>query len=172
MNPADKIRVALERNVKAATLRPTVASGTAVTRVRLCDGLTCEVEEGKWKFTADVGEKSGGNDRGPNPGILGRAALGSCLAVGYAMWAARRGVPLSRLEVEIQADYDARGELGVAEVSPAYSQVRYIVTVESPAPEAEVRRLIDEADAHSPYLTLFRQPMDVRRELRVAAPGS
>src|SRR2546425_12473649 len=150
MSEAERIRMAFERNAKAAELRPTVARGTAVTKVRLREGLTCEVEEGKWRLTADLGEKSGGSDRGPNPGIFGRAALGSRLAIGYAMWSARRGVPLTRLEVEVQADYDSRGELGGAEGSPAYSQVRCVVTVESPAPEAEVRKGLEEAESHSP----------------------
>jgi hypothetical protein len=75
--------------------------GTAVTRVRLVDGLACEIEEGAWKLVADMSPKSGGEGKGPNPGILGRGALGSCLAIGYAMWAARLGVPLTSLEVEV-----------------------------------------------------------------------
>jgi len=170
MESTERIKLAFERNARAVSPRPVMGQGTAVTRVRLRDGLTCDIEDGRWKLTADLGEKSGGYDRGPNPGILGRAALGSCLAVGYAMWAARRGVTLSRLEVEIQADYDARGELGVAEVSPGYHQVRCIVTVESPSPESAVRAVIEEAEAHSPYYEIFRQPVDVQRELRVTAP--
>ena len=35
--------------------------------------------------TASLTEKYGGTNEGPNPGVLGRAALGSCLALGYAM---------------------------------------------------------------------------------------
>jgi len=35
----------------------------------------------------------------PTPGVLGRAALGSCLAIGYMMYAAKTGVPLAGLEV-------------------------------------------------------------------------
>src|SRR5437868_435627 len=92
----DQIKAVLDRNAKALELRPSVGQGTAVTRVRLIDGLACRIEEGQWSLTADMSTKSGGANSGPNPGVLGRASLGSCLAIGYAMWAARHCNPLAR----------------------------------------------------------------------------
>lgn len=169
----ERIRTAFERNAKAVSLRPSVGQGTAVTTVRLRDGLTCEIEDGPWSLTADMSESYGGNAKGPDPGVLGRAGLGSCLAVGYAQWAARRGVPIQELTVEIEADYDARGELGVDDdVSPAYSEVRVVVTVESEAPEAEVCAALSEAEAHSPWLTVFEEPVRVVREAWFCQPRS
>lgn len=167
----ERIRSAMERNARALSLRPSVGQGTAVTRVRLLDGLTCEVEDGPWSLTVDMAEKSGGRNRGPNPGVLGRGALGSCLAVGYAMWAARRGVSLRSLEVEVHADYDARGELGVSDdVPPGYSRIRCVVTVESDAPEEEVLRVLDEAERYSPYWDVFSEARELEREVRFGAP--
>jgi uncharacterized OsmC-like protein len=161
-----RIRTTFERNAKALTLRPAFGQGTAVTRVRVAQGLTCEIEEGPWKLTADMTEKSGGTNAGPNPGILGRAALGSCLAIGYVMWAARLGVPLLFLEIEVQTDYDSRGIYGVDGVPPGYREIRYIVHIESNAPESEILRVLDAADAHSDFLHVFREPQTVRREVR------
>jgi uncharacterized OsmC-like protein len=115
-------------------------------------------------------DKYGGTNAGPNPGVLGRGALASCLALGYAMWAARLRVSIDALQVEVQADYDVRGELGVNdEVTPGYGAVRYIVTVESSAPEADVRHLIDTADRyssyrHSSWLRIFTDPVPVAVE--------
>lgn len=171
MEGDEKVRVAIERNVKAVSLRPSVGQGTAVTRVRLRPGLACEVEEGSWRLSVGMTDKYGGTNAGPNPGVFGRTALGSCLAIGYAMWAARLGVPLDALEVEVQADYDVRGELGVAdEVTPGYGEVRYIVTVESPAQEADVLRVLDTADRYSSYRDVFARAVPVRREVRITAP--
>lgn len=167
MKHQERIKTAVERSVKAMTLRPTIARGTAVTRVRARQGLTCEIEDGRWTLTADMPAKVGGEASGPDPGVFGRSALGSCLAVGYLMWAARREVPVDSLEVEIQADYDARGEYGVGDVRPGYEEIRYIVTVESEAPEAEIREWLDEAEPHIPYLEVFRRPQNLRRELRI-----
>ena len=168
------VREVLERKVKAVTLRPTVGQNTARTSVRLRSGLACDVEEGQWTFTAGMSDKAGGTNAGPNPGVLGRAALGTCLALGYAMWASRLDVPIDDLSVDVEADYDARGELGVSdEIPPGYLQVRYRVRVSSPAPAEAVQRLIDTADRYSPYLDVFRRAHDVRRELTIesgAAP--
>ena len=83
------------------------------------------------------------------------------------MWAARRGVAFTNLEVEVQADYDLRGQFGDDAVSPAYHEVRYVITVESDAPEADVIQVLDEADAHSPYHAVFAEPQTLRREVRI-----
>lgn len=163
----ESIAATFERNRRAVSLRPSIGQGTAVTRVTLRDGLACDVRDGKWELKAGMSPKSGGIGEGPDPGVLGRGALGSCLAVGYGLWAAKAGLPLTSLEVEIQADYDVRGEYGLDGVTPGYEQIRYVVTVESEASEEDVRRVLDEADAYSPYLRLFRDPQDVRRELRI-----
>lgn len=167
-----QIKHSFERNARALALRPAVGQGTARTRVRLVEGLRCEVTEGPWQLTVDMGEKSGGTGAGPNPGVLGRAALGSCMAICYALWAARRDFPIRSLEVEVEADYDARGYHGVGGVEPGYVEVRYIVQIASPAPEEEVLRFLDEADAHSDFLAVFARPQRVRREVRYIRAGS
>lgn len=170
MASPEQIRITLERRAEEIALRPSAGQGTATTRVTLKPGLECDVEEGTWKLTAGIGEKRGGNNAGPNPGILGRGALGSCLAIGYGMWAARLGVPIDALEVEVQADYDSRGELGIADdVSPGYVQVRYRVIVTSPAPEVDVRRVLDIADKRSPYRDVYARAQDIRRETTIIA---
>lgn len=170
---AERIRTAFERSAKAVALRPSKGQGTAVTTMRVENGTTCRIEDGRWSLTADLSESYGGNGEGPDPGVLGRAGLGSCLAAGYVMWAAREGVPIQALTVEVQADYDARGELGVDDsVSPAYSEVRILVAVESEAPEDRVRQVLSKAEDHSPWLRVFREPVPVVREASISRPGS
>jgi len=166
----NQISSAIERNVKAVTLRPSIGQGTAVTKVRLRDGLACDIQEGPWTLIAGMTEKYGGTNEGPNPGVLGRAALGSCLVLGYAMWAARLGVPIDSLEIEIQADYDVRGELGVRDdVRPGYSEVRYIVSVSSPATAEEVERWLDTADRYSSWRDNIANAVPLVCERRVTS---
>lgn len=170
MTQDDAIREALERNARAVRLRPSIGLRTGRTVARLKPGLECEIEDGAWKLTVGMGPNSGGSNAGPGPGTFGRGALASCLALGYAMWATRLRVPLDSVEVEVQADYDSRGELGVSDdVPPGYTQVRYIVTVASRASEDDVRRVIDTADRYSPYRDVFGRANDVRRELKIVA---
>ena len=85
METVQRIKTAFERNAQALQLRPALGQKTAVTSVRVVDGLKCEIAEGDWKIVADLGENRGGNNAGPTPGVLGRGALGSCLAMGYIM---------------------------------------------------------------------------------------
>jgi len=168
MATATAIKEALERNVKVLSARPSVGQGTAVTRVTLHPGLACDVEDGPWKFSVGMTEKYGGQNNGPNPGVYGRAALGSCLAIGYGMWAARLEIPVRSLTVEVRAKYDVRGELGVdASVRPGYGDIVYVVTVDTDATEADVHRWLDMADRHSSWLDDLRNPVPVSRELHI-----
>jgi uncharacterized OsmC-like protein len=166
----DTIRDAIERNARVVAARPAAGQGTAVTRVRLRPGLACDVEDGPFRFTVGMSEKYGGTDAGPNPGVFGRGAVGSCLAIGYAMWASRLGVPVDALEVEVQADYDVRGELAVEDgVPPGYLAMRYVVSVTSPASEADVLRLLDTADRYSSWRDDMVRAVALRREVRFTA---
>jgi len=173
MDDQEPIRIAIERNVKAVSARPSFGRGTAVTTVTLRPGLSAEVEEGAWKFTVGMTDKYGGHDDGPNPGVYGRAALGSCLAIGYSMWAARLGVKLESLSVEVQAVYDVRGELGVSDdIRPGYERMHCIVSVETTASEDAVQKWLDKAERHSSWLDNLRNPVPVSRELRLSRPSS
>jgi len=172
MDARAKIRTAFERSLKALTLRASMGQGTALTRVRVRSGMTCDIEDGRWKLVADLSEKSGGDAAGPDPGVFGRAALGSCLAMSYAKWAAVRGIAIDGIEVEVQADYDVRGEYGIGNAPPGYLEVRYVVTIQSPAPEGEIVALLDEADQRTPWLDVFARPQPVRREVRIVRAAS
>jgi uncharacterized OsmC-like protein len=163
----ENVREAFERSRKALTLRPAIGRGTARTTVRLTDGLACVAKDGRWELAVDMSEKSGGTGAAPDPGVFGRTALGTCLAIGYARWAARRGMVLDGIEVEIQADYDAAGEYGIGDRPPGYGEVRFVVRIETEADEGDVVRLLDEADSHSPWLDVFERPVEVRREVEI-----
>ena len=162
------IKAAFERTVKALTARPSLGKDTGISKARVTNGLTCTIEEGKWKFTADMPESVGGNAAGPSPGVYGRAALGSCLAIGYMLYAAKLEVAIKSLEVEIQADYDDAVLFGVNTIdNPGYSEVRYIITVESDEPEARILKVLNEGDLHSPYLDVFSRGQKCVRNVQI-----
>jgi uncharacterized OsmC-like protein len=168
MASASTIKDALERNARVVAARPSVGQGTAVTTVTLDSALACHVEDGPWRFSVGMTEKYGGVNNAPNPGVYGRAALGACLAIGYGMWAERLGISIRSLTVEVRARYDVRGELGVDDaIRPGYTDIVYVVTVDSDAPDAEVHRLLDMADRHSSWLDDLRNPVPVSREVRI-----
>ena len=167
MADPETIKKSFLRNRKAVTLRPELAKSTAVTKIRLFDGTTCEVEHKHWKFQVDIGKTEGGNDAGPGPGILERGALGSCLAIGYSQQAAVMGVPVDSIEVEIESDMDARGMLALDDRPPGFKELRYKVTIESPASEQEVMNVVEKVDKHSPVLDDFRRAIPMKRQLTI-----
>ncbi|MFO8029585.1 MAG: OsmC family protein [Cyclonatronaceae bacterium] len=164
------LKKAFERSRKAVSMRPEMGKGTAVTKVRLQDGTTCEVEHKHWKFKVDIGKAEGGNDAGPGPGILERGALGSCLAIGYSQQAALADVPVYGIEVAVESDMDARGMLGIDDRPPGFNELRCKVTIQSPANENEIRKIIERAERHSPVLDDFKRAVPVNRTLTITNP--
>src|ERR1700759_3591655 len=138
MEANEQIKTAFARVSETLTKRPAFGLGTGISKATIKNGLTCEVSEGSWTIIADMQEQAGGNAAGPTPGVFGRAALGSCLAIGYMMRAAAKNIPVAGIEVEVQADYDDGALFGTSAVPPGYLQIRYIVTIDSEAPEETI----------------------------------
>ncbi len=171
MKEEEKIKIAVERCRKAFTLKPAMGRDTAVSKVRIVNGLTCEISEDSWKFSVDMPEGIGGNNTAPTPGVYGRAALGSCLAIGYMMKAAELSIPIKNLEVEVQADFDNGALLGTANknIPPGYLEVRYNITIESDAPEETIMQMLDDGDKHSPYLDVFSRAINCVRKINIVS---
>lgn len=172
MSDPATIRKIVDRNIQILAHKPSRGLLTRTTRARLAGGLRCEIEEDGWRLAADMPAKVGGEDTAPTPGTLGRGALASCLTIGIATWAVRMGVPISSLEVAVEADFDARGELGLSngsgeDVPAGYSAVRYAIAIESPADEGAVNAVLDRVERHSPYLEVFGRPVALSRTVRL-----
>src|SRR5215467_13837313 len=118
MSQTELIKSAVDRSTRALSLKPSLGLGTGVSKTKIKKGLLCEIHEGKWNFLVDLPESSGGTALAPPPGVLGRAALGSCLAITYMIKAAQMNVAISSLEVEVQTDYNHGGLFGTANVPP------------------------------------------------------
>jgi len=167
MTSQQKIKEAVVRSAKALSLKPSLGFGTGISKTKITNGLSCEITEGNYKLIADMPESVGGNALGPAPGIYGRAALGSCLAIGYMMKASAMNIKIDSLEVEVQADYDDGALLGTSSVPPGYLEVRYTVTIESDAAEEEILQMLDMADKQSPYLDVFSRQQKCTRDVHI-----
>jgi uncharacterized OsmC-like protein len=160
-NPTE-IRTAFHRNIKAVTLRPGIGQGQEVTRATVTDGYRCEVMDGSWSFVADLPKSEGGTGDGPSPGVYGRGALASCLAMSVVVHAADMGIPLNGVTVEVRADWDARGYLGLdGTVPPGYTGLHVDVEVRSSAPESAIRNLVARAERLSPWVDVIRRSNSV-----------
>ena len=165
------IKQAIERAVKAVTLRPERGQRTYRNLARVDCGTLCHVEEAGRTLTLDVGKALGGNDQGPNPGMLLRSAMSGCVAIGIRQWAARRNLPIEQVEVQLETDVDARGQLGVCEAAaPGFQRVRMLITVTSAAPFAAIDDLVATSLKYSPLMDLFLNPQPVDHRLKIVAP--
>lgn len=162
MDAQEHIRKALSRMAQVFAKKPEAAQGTCVMRARVVDGLRCEAQEGDWRFSVDMPVEGGGSGAGPTPGVHGRAALASCLAIGYGICLARAGVTVRSLEVEVAVDFDNRGLLGMADVYPGYLGVRHTLYLEADAPQEQLDAAIAEARRCSPYLHVFADPQPLQ----------
>ena len=162
------IKDAIERSVKAVGLRASVGQGTATSVATLGADLTCTATEGAHTFHLALPEQYGGPGGAPSPGVLGRAALAGCIALGIGMWAARLDLVLDTLTVKVEADYDVRGELGISdEVPPGYTAMRYVITASSRAPAAAVRAMLEQAVKTSSYVDNFARTVALSGEIHV-----
>ena len=81
--------------------------------------------------------------------------------------AARHDKKLDPHQTSIQ---EHLGLLGLEEVPAGYTDVRYVVSLTSPASTEDIIRVLDTAEVHSPYMDVFRRPHALRRSVRIATP--
>lgn len=161
MKELARIKKAYERNKRAVELRPSTGQGIGKSRITMSEGTTCTIEGSGWTLTGDIGRESGGNNAGPGPGVFERAALGTCLAIGYVQQAAVMGIPLVNISVDVETVFDARGMLGIDNRPPGFDSIRYTVNIESPASEEKLLKLIDKADKYSPVKDDFMRAIPI-----------
>lgn len=170
MERTEKIKQAVERTESVLTAKPSTARVTKSGRATMIEGLLCQYAEGDFTVRADMPEVFGGDGKALSPGGYIRAGLSMCLAIGYAIVAARHGVALHKVEVDIEADMDLRGAFGSPGVRCSPSEFRYTVRIESDAAEDALRAVIEEGDRKSPVLDTVRVTQHVVRSVEITRP--
>jgi uncharacterized OsmC-like protein len=156
---ATEIRKAIETLGTAFSADPAKARAkNAPATAKLTEGLHCEVT-GPYgaRIVTDMPPAMGGAATGPNPGWFLRAALASCTTTAIAMRAAKLGIKLDELELTVETESDARGLLGIGDVSAALAGVRTKVRIRGDASPQALRELVQWGDAHSPVGCTLRE---------------
>ena len=95
---------------------PDVAASKWNAHVRWKGGFRSEAKIRDFAATvSDEPSSLGGTDTGPNPVEQVLAALGNCLAVGYAANATASGIEIRDLNIELEGDLDLHTFLGLKE---------------------------------------------------------
>jgi uncharacterized OsmC-like protein len=98
-----------------------------------------------------------GSNRVPNPVETILAALGSCLAIGFAYNAAARGINLESLDLSLEGNLDLQGFLGISDkVRPGYQNIKIACKVKSDASRDKLEELFKHVQRTSPALDIIR----------------
>jgi len=90
------------------------------------------------------------------------AAFAGCLTSGIAANAALFNVPIEALTVEMEGDIDFRGVLGPDKsVRNGFTDIRYVVTIQSPASEEQIRRCKETIDRKSVVGDTLAKPVNI-----------
>lgn len=145
---------------------PEKAQLTFTVAAALSEGYKMDVDIRKHRITVDEPKGFGGTDEGPNPVELVLAALTTCQAITYRLWATKLGIELASVHVEADGDIDLRGLLGVDDaIRPGYSAVRLRVKLEGPESAERYKELADAVDGHCPVLDFTSAAIPIERTI-------
>jgi uncharacterized OsmC-like protein len=166
------IAESIENAVRYLTEHPDEARYTDSSALaRLDESLRVDVKGPKGeRIVADMPAAVGGRGEEPSPGWLFRAAIASCVASTVAMEAARDGMGLTSLEVEVDSESDDRGMLGIDESVPAgpmSTRIRIRARGEG-ADDAGFREVIERGAARCPVCDATKRAVEVSVEIETA----
>jgi uncharacterized OsmC-like protein len=112
-------------------------------------------------IVSDEPQLLAGGNSAPNPVEYLLAALGSCLAVGYAASAAARDIELRSLEIELlSGTIDLQVFLGLAEGHAGYERIDATARVDSDAGDAALQALHEHVVRTSPVGNTIERPIE------------
>lgn len=107
----------------------------------------------------------GGTDSAPNPVEQLLAALGHCLAVGYAANASARGIELRDLRLDVEGDLDLHTFLGLRDGNAGFGDIRVNVHLDADAPDDAIAELHEKVTSTSPVGHTFTRAVPVTIDL-------
>lgn len=120
----------------------------------------------RWKV--DEPRQLGGTNHAANPQEYLLSGLGACIMVSFLAGASASGIRIETLDIEIEADLDLNGFLGLEERTPTgFSAVRYTIAVSGDATPAQFDELRRRALAHSPNASTLSRGVQITGALTV-----
>jgi uncharacterized OsmC-like protein len=112
----------------------------------------------------------GGDDDAPCSGDLLLGALAACQEVTLRMVAANMGIEITGLDIDVEADWDARGTLAMGRGFPVGIRTircRTTVTIADDELGERAQRLLRSAERYCVVLDTLRTGVDVDAEITV-----
>lgn len=114
----------------------------------------------------------GGEDDLPCSGDIVLASLAACQEITIRMVASAMGLPLRRLAVRVEGDWDVRGTLAVARDAPiGFTAIRILVDLDVEASEEQRARLLTSAERYCVVSQTLKNPPPVTLIVRDGSAG-
>ncbi|MHC5225123.1 OsmC family protein [Ignatzschineria sp. LJL83] len=91
-----------------------------------------------------------GDDTGMTPMELLLGALASCKSLVFKMGAHQQKITYSKLEIEVEGDFDSAGYMGDPNVPVGFSAIRTIYHIETSASKEQIEALMAYVESHCP----------------------
>jgi len=119
-------------------------------------------------MTIDEPAAFGGGDEAMSPADVVLVALGTCQEIMYAALASAMDIQLDECKVDVTADLDLKGLMGMdAEVPPGLLAMDYHVHLKSPASDEELKHLIDVVERQCPLLDTLTRDVKVTGKVNI-----
>lgn len=133
--------------------------------IRMGNGETIDRD---FVIKADEPEEILGSNEAANPQELLLAALNACMTVGYVAGASKRGLTLSKLEIETKGTLDLRGFFALSDtVPPGYPNLEYVVRIAGDATPEQFEEIHAEVQATSPNFDNIARAIRIDAKLEV-----
>ena len=130
---------------------PEVGKKTFQVETKWLGGTLSESKAGEFTVRADEPTALGGKNTAPNPVEITLAALGSCLATGFAANASAMGIEIESMRIVVAGSLDLRGFFGLAEnVRPGFQSIQFTTYIKSNAPKEKLEALRQHVEKTSP----------------------
>ncbi|WP_422377268.1 OsmC family protein [Roseibium sp.] len=108
-------------------------------------------------FSIDEPAARGGTNLGPAPTEAAVAALAGCTNVIGHKCAARLGVDIGHMEIEITCEFDRRGVTLEEEIDVPFVALRQVVTCDGSLSEDDLQKVAGDVAKYCPLSKLFEQ---------------
>lgn len=165
----DRIRTSQAMVIDRMRADPSACQRTYCTTGRIEAGLTCQIEQGQFTATADLGPAMGGDAAGPSPGFYARSAIVGCVGIGIKMLAVREGLLFETVTITVETDFDDSALMGLGSNSAGPMKTRVIIGIESEDDPARIAEVVNRALEHDPWFLALRDAQVVEPDLNVTS---
>ena len=110
----------------------------------------------------------GGGDAAMSPADVVLVALGTCQEIMYAALASAMDIQLDECKVDVTADLDLKGLMGLdADVPPGLLAMDYQVHLKSPESDEKLKELVDIVERQCPLLDTLTREVKVSGKVNI-----